>query len=220
MNITKKTAIAALGCAAVVLSASAAAATLDGTNVSYSFDASKMGLFGAPTVVGDTLEFAPAAFAVNGTGSATATVNITVTALPGYMLTGFNLSEGGAYTLDGGTAYIAGFLKAVDIEGSTGNQLTSNISGSALTGSGGDWTGTAAISLPATGWGGADAVVTSVTLTLSNQLFALGAASILKDGVSLSAVTTPVPEAETYAMMLAGLGLVGFMVRRRNRSAA
>ena len=28
----------------------------------------------------------------------------------------------------------------------------------------------------------------------------------------------PVPEAETYAMMLAGLGLVGFMVRRRARS--
>jgi len=27
----------------------------------------------------------------------------------------------------------------------------------------------------------------------------------------------PVPEAETYAMMLAGLGLVGFMVRRRNQ---
>jgi hypothetical protein len=25
----------------------------------------------------------------------------------------------------------------------------------------------------------------------------------------------PVPEAETYAMMLAGLGLVGFMARRR-----
>jgi hypothetical protein len=136
------------------------------------------------------------------------------------MLTGFNLSEDGGYTLDGGSAWIAGFLKAVDSEGSTGNQLTSNISGSALTGSGGAWTGTAAISLPATGWGGADGVVTSVTLTLSNQLFALGAASIWKDGVSLSTVTTPVPEAETYAMMLVGLGLVGFMVRRRNRSAA
>jgi hypothetical protein len=26
---------------------------------------------------------------------------------------------------------------------------------------------------------------------------------------------TAVPEAETYAMMLAGLGLVGFMARRR-----
>jgi hypothetical protein len=28
--------------------------------------------------------------------------------------------------------------------------------------------------------------------------------------------TAPVPEAETYGMMLAGLGLVGYMVRRRN----
>jgi hypothetical protein len=27
-----------------------------------------------------------------------------------------------------------------------------------------------------------------------------------------------VPEAETYAMMLAGLGLVGFMARRRSMS--
>lgn len=30
----------------------------------------------------------------------------------------------------------------------------------------------------------------------------------------------PVPEAETYAMMLAGLGLVGFMVSRRRSAAA
>ncbi|MFN4064546.1 MAG: PEP-CTERM sorting domain-containing protein [Parazoarcus communis] len=27
------------------------------------------------------------------------------------------------------------------------------------------------------------------------------------------------PEPETYAMLLAGLGLVGFMARRRNRNA-
>jgi len=32
--------------------------------------------------------------------------------------------------------------------------------------------------------------------------------------------TVPVPEAETYAMMLAGLGLVGFMARRRKQIAA
>ncbi|GJJ03651.1 hypothetical protein RugamoR64_41890 [Duganella rhizosphaerae] len=32
---------------------------------------------------------------------------------------------------------------------------------------------------------------------------------------SLSLVATPVPEPETYAMMIAGLGLVGFMARRR-----
>jgi len=33
----------------------------------------------------------------------------------------------------------------------------------------------------------------------------------------LSYATAPVPEAETYAMMLAGLGLVGFMVSRRRK---
>lgn len=32
---------------------------------------------------------------------------------------------------------------------------------------------------------------------------------------SLSLKVTPVPEPETYAMLLAGLGLVGFMARRR-----
>ncbi|MGB9128662.1 MAG: PEP-CTERM sorting domain-containing protein [Thiobacillus sp.] len=35
----------------------------------------------------------------------------------------------------------------------------------------------------------------------------------------LSYATAPVPEAETYAMMLAGLGLVGFMVSRRRKLA-
>ena len=34
-----------------------------------------------------------------------------------------------------------------------------------------------------------------------------------------AAPTAPVPEPETYAMLLAGLGLVGWQVRRRNKSA-
>jgi hypothetical protein len=37
---------------------------------------------------------------------------------------------------------------------------------------------------------------------------------------NFSATAQPVPEAETYAMMLAGLGLVGFMARRRKQIAA
>ncbi|MGK2898700.1 MAG: FxDxF family PEP-CTERM protein [Burkholderiaceae bacterium] len=32
-------------------------------------------------------------------------------------------------------------------------------------------------------------------------------------------VTTPIPEPETYALMLAGLGVVGFMARRRKQQA-
>ena len=37
------------------------------------------------------------------------------------------------------------------------------------------------------------------------------------DMATLTYATAPVPEAETYAMMLAGLGLVGLMAARRNR---
>ena len=42
-------------------------------------------------------------------------------------------------------------------------------------------------------------------------------AGILLDNVAFSAA--PVPEPSTYAMLLAGLGLVGFAVRRRAASA-
>jgi len=37
-------------------------------------------------------------------------------------------------------------------------------------------------------------------------------------GGTLTYSVAAVPEAETYAMMLAGLGLVGFMVRRRRHA--
>ncbi len=38
------------------------------------------------------------------------------------------------------------------------------------------------------------------------------------DGIDRTMMITAVPEAETYAMMLAGLGLVGFMARRRRQA--
>jgi hypothetical protein len=37
------------------------------------------------------------------------------------------------------------------------------------------------------------------------------------DNVSLSKITTPVPEPESYAMMIAGLGLMGAIARRRKQ---
>lgn len=49
------------------------------------------------------------------------------------------------------------------------------------------------------------------------------AADIIGNGatgaVGVTDVTPPVPEPETYALMLAGLGVVGFMARRRKQQA-
>lgn len=201
----------------------AAATTLYGTTVDFTID-SPLGLFGEASVAGDSLVFTPNAAGSSGPtdfyadGSslyASQTVHITVTAHGGYQLAGFDLSESGGYALAGGTAWVSGDLKAIDIEGSTANQLTVAILGSELVGTGGDWTAAASIGLPSSGWGGSDGVVNSVTLTLSNQLFAMGAAEIWKSGATVAAVTAPVPEADTYLMMLAGLGMVGWFVRRR-----
>ena len=84
-----------------------------------------------------------------------------------------------------------------------------------------DWTSHAGVAIPA-GWGGADGVVNGVNVTIENILLANSltsgsAAFIEKKFVGLGVVAAPVPEADTYAMMLAGLGLVGFAVRRRSK---
>lgn len=39
----------------------------------------------------------------------------------------------------------------------------------------------------------------------------------LVDDITLNSPAAPVPEPETYAMMLAGLGMVGFLARRRRK---
>ncbi len=209
---------AVLGSALALLSGAVVAAgttTFAGDNVSYQFDAGDLGLFGSASVVGGKLVFTPAGFTADGTSFFTSeTINVTVSADPGYVLAGFSLLETGSYT--GDSAYATGTFTAIDIEGTTGNQLPVSFNGVNASGT---WTAGALITLPASGWGGVDGVVTSVTLTLSNQLFAADESSILKDGVSISATALAVPEADTYAMLLAGLGLVGFMTRRRTGRA-
>jgi hypothetical protein len=64
--------------------------------------------------------------------------------------------------------------------------------------------------------------------TANNWLAALGnsaptmALSVWASGSSqdLAVFAAPVPESEIYAMMIAGLGLLGFVARRRNRGVA
>lgn len=223
MRTQTKAAVAALGLAGLLLAGAASAnttTTLFGTDVSYTFDTTQpdFSLFGTPAVSGNSLSFAPGSFIASGDTATTAMITITVTAKEGYFLSGFQLTEMGAYTLPSSEDFVGvgGVFEALDIEGTTGNYLSSPLIGP-LPSVGTDvaWQAGASLAIPASGWGGVDGLVTSVSLTIDNQLFAFGAASIWKDEIIVEAIATPVPEAETYAMMLAGLGLVGFMARRR-----
>jgi hypothetical protein len=65
-------------------------------------------------------------------------------------------------------------------------------------------------------WNSARAInVTVENLLLASTSLPNSLAFVEKKFVGLALITTPVPEADTYAMMLAGLGLVGFAARRR-----
>lgn len=208
--------------------------TVAGTSVSFTFDSALSGLFGAPTVAGDALFFTPTTYkaqSFNGTGfaSASQTFNITVNANPGYLLSAVNLSEDGDYYNIGAGSSVAvgGKLYVRDLESPLTPPASSKIKSSvALTNTTSmmdfettDWTSHTNIGIPA-GWGGADGIVSGVNVTIENILLAssltLGdAAFIEKKFVGLNVVTAPVPEPETYALLLVGLGLVGVAVRRR-----
>jgi hypothetical protein len=77
-----------------------------------------------------------------------------------------------------------------------------------------NWTALASTDLSA--WNTTQMInVTVENLLLASTGVPSSVAFVEKKFVGLTAVMAPVPEAETYAMMLAGLGLVGFAAARR-----
>ena len=229
MKNYKKTALMVLGLSACLLGGTASAGKLVGTYVTYTYDDTKLGLFGTPSLDGEDLVFGLvdpiSGFEAQAQNAGDMTTNWTlyvdVIANKGYQLSSFGLAESGSYQLQGSNDFVdvAGEF-AVRDNGDPNFRSYATTFGpsSALnnyTNTPTNWTAATNVLLSATGWSG---MVGNTTLTISNLLYAeadiLGAASITKDFVRISAITTPVPEAETYAMMLAGLGLVGFMARR------
>jgi hypothetical protein len=213
------------------LCSAAFAVTLSGNTVDYSFDATQLGLFGQANVSGDTLYFTPVGFDVqsfNGSGFtlANATMNITVTARDGWSFAGMGLAERGDYLLLGAGSMVdvAGQIRAFDVAHPL-TDLTAGISAAAplvLQGTPThNWQADAALDLSA--WRDAR----TVNVTVENLLLAsTGAASSLafveKKFVGLTPLmveVTPVPEADTWAMMLAGLGLVGWTTLRRRATS-
>ncbi|MBZ0067505.1 MAG: FxDxF family PEP-CTERM protein [Thiobacillus sp.] len=219
MKNYKKTALAVMGMSAVLFAGNAMAAIqiVEGTNVFYSFDDAS--LFGTATASGDSLVFAPANFtAVSTTGLPALTpalLYVTVTAKTNYQLTAFSLAESGGYTRSSGTSVGAtGTFTALDDFEGMNNTDAKNFVTTSLNATSGAWNTAANLAVPVAGWGD-NGVVSTIKLTISNQLFVTGGVGeIWKNAVTVNTSVSPVPEAETYAMMLAGLGLIGFMARR------
>ncbi len=237
MNMFKNVGVAVLGLSAALLSGSALAVptTLVGTNVSFTFDSALLGLYGTPIVSGDSLVFTPTAFSAassNGAGfvMTNATLNVAITANAGYEFSTINLTERGDYYLIGSDAQVAvgGQIRVFDQDDPIHNEVTGSIVATApfnvfttfSTFSSTNWTANASASVPASGWGGDDGIVDGINLTIENLLIAStsaagSAAFIEKKFAGTTIIISAVPEADTYAMLLAGLGLVGFMARRR-----
>lgn len=205
----------------------AASVTLAGNTIDFTFDDALLGLFGPAAVSGDTLYFTPVDFeatSLNGAGFALTsdTVNINVAAHDGWSFDSVDLAERGDYLLlgSGSTADVAGQMRVFDIAAPLTDTTASIASLSPLNLMGvpaHNWAAEASINLSM--WESTRAInVTVENLLLASTGASPSLAFVEKKFVALTpflVAVTPVPEAETYAMMLAGLGLVGLAAARR-----
>jgi len=240
MTRIKHIGIATFAASAVLLGAQAQAVpvTVVGATVSFTFDSALAGLFGAPSVSGDSLYFTPTSFKAQSSSGAgfavtSQTFNVAVTANAGHQIAGAALTESGDYfninTNFAGNEGVAvgGQFILRDLDSPFAAPVSANIVASApltatttlATFGTANWTAGASVNVPL-GWGGQDGIVEGVNLTLQNILIAssLNAASsafIEKKFAGIEIITTPVPEPANYAMFLAGLGILGYLARRR-----
>ena len=120
-----------LWCASVA-PAHAALVTLSGTQFDLTYDTTKLGSFGAPSLVGNTLTFTLNTFAaesLNGAGAVTknSTVSgLVLNAKSGFQFGAFDLVEFGDYTLSGSGSFVRvqGQMRAFN----TGQALTTQTS--------------------------------------------------------------------------------------------
>ena len=223
----KPLAVAALF-AALSVQAYAATNTLDGDHFTITYDDAVVGLFGMPSLVNSNLVFgniggSPGFSAQTGSGMkfTNSTFAFTITADQGYTLSGFNLYEAGDYAVIGDTSAVVASgqlrVKPVGVSAMTSPIVTTapltaktSFMGYATT----DWEAHASIN-PAT-------ALTFATVSIENILGAYvptaGYAFIEKKNVELGFILSAVPEPESYAMLLAGLGMMmGVVSRRRNK---
>lgn len=204
--------------------AAAAPVTLAGRSVDFSFDDALLGLFGRPTVSGNTLFFTPVGFDARSAGGidggfelANQTINVRVSVHEGYRFDSVFVTERGDYLLlgNGAAVDVGGQLRVFDVASSGTDRSAAFLPDAPLTQTGfptRNWTVNAAIAV-------GDLNARALNLTLENLLVASSVPASLgfveKKFAGLDIAVSPVPEADAWAMMLAGLGLVGFVTARR-----
>jgi hypothetical protein len=208
--------------------AHAANVTLDGGNFTISYDTAVVGLFGAPTLIGNSLVFTPggspgfSAQSDDGVKITNSTFSFMIMADPGYKLSGFNLFEGGDYLLIGNSSRVSvgGQLRVKPVDLAV---MSAAIAPSAPLN-----TRTSFEQFANTNWDASASIsptvaLSSAAVSIENllgsraRLVEEGYAFIEKKNVQLSFFLTPIPEPESFAMLLAGLGMLGVVARRRRR---
>lgn len=249
MNLRRNLqAILAPWCAAAALCAPMAPAqsalvTVIGTNFDLTYDTAQLGLFSAPTLVGDSIFFTFSTFvaeSLNGAGvvSLPSTVNgLVLKAKNGYQFGAFDLAEFGDYKLNGANSsvQVTGQLRAFNVASAVLTQTTNNLAVSGSTplnindGALHDWFGTARIdssTAPVLGSFGTNVILSrpeQVVMTIENQLTAytdsassgLRQAFIEKKFAGVQMTVSPVPLPPSVALMGAGLCAVLWVARRR-----
>lgn len=216
--------------------AGAASVTLNGTDVKFTYDDSLTGLFGMPTVSGNTLFFTPVAFnaiSTNGAGTVVtnSNMNILVTPKSGSAVSSVAMQERGDYSLkgDGSSVDVSGQLRAFDVANSFTVQTTADIMPTAplttVDNKYHNWTATANLDLSGADWQKASAVNFTIENILEASTSARGSKAFVDkkfagmqitvgagqtgggDDGSGPPAAVPVPA----AMWLFGSGLLGLV---------
>lgn len=213
---------------------------LTGAGFTLSYDSAQVGLFGTPILAGSSLVFTPPSFRAASivpgfSPNVYSSFNFQVKADVGYSLTGVSFGASGGYMVSGGgsQAGLFGVVGITSLDAATpGVSQSEWFSRGVKTNSKpkvGEWSVSTALDQLDSQWSNLriEALLYS-DAPGSDSRGAAGAKFAFVDldsatlGLTVSqsggGVVAPVPEPEAYMMLLAGLGLVGAVARRRTGS--